>query len=258
MSRNATLDRWRAGEVAYGAWLHVPGSLSAELIAKQGFDWVAIDLQHGGIDYSEGFVMLQAISTSPATPFVRVPTNEPGIIGRVLDAGAMGVVVPMVNTAADAAAAVAACRYFPAGSRSFGPVRAGLYTGGDYFATANEQIVCIVMIETEEAYRNLDEILAVPGVDAVYVGPSDLSITLGQAPRMDAEGAFSAIRQAVPAAARARGIVAGIHGDASLAELNARAGYRMLTVTSDVGLLFASGADLARAKQAVADIESED
>ena len=130
MRTNNVKAKWRAGEIAYGAWLSVPSSLSAEAMAHQGHDYVCVDMQHGAIDYAAALSMLTAIDTTAATPFVRVRSNDFGQINQMLDAGALGIVVPMVNTPDDARAAVAACRYAPAGARSWGPVRAQLSGGG--------------------------------------------------------------------------------------------------------------------------------
>ena len=129
MHANETRALLAAGRSAYGAWLSIPSSYTAEVIAHQGFDWVCIDMQHGAIDYQVAVTMLQAISTTRATPIVRVPWNEHGIIGKMLDAGAMGIIIPMVNSPEEAQQAVSACRYFPRGVRSYGPVRAHLYAG---------------------------------------------------------------------------------------------------------------------------------
>src|SRR5437773_447472 len=146
MRENRVKRMWEAGQVALGGWLTVPSSFSAELMAHAGFDWLCVDMQHGVIDYQVAVTMLQAIGTTETIPIVRVPWNEPGIIGKVLDAGAMGVIIPMVNSVEEAQAAVSACRYFPLGARSFGPTRATYYAGTDYFAGANTQIACIPMI----------------------------------------------------------------------------------------------------------------
>ena len=249
MRKNAALEKWRGGEPTYGAWLSIPNSISAEVIAHQPYDWVTIDMQHGVIDYQEAVRMLQAISTTDATPLVRVPWNEFGIIGKILDAGAMGVVIPMVNSSEEARLAVSACRYFPEGARSFGPVRAGLYAGSDYYAHANSEVACIPMIETRQAYQHIDEILSVPGITAVYVGPADMSITLGLPPRMDNGGEFEEIRLGLVEACARQGVFPGIHGNASLAAKHAAAGYKMITVTSDMGLLAAgAAADLRLAR----------
>ncbi len=250
MRVNGTKAKWRNGEVTFGAWLSIPSSYSAEVVARQAFDWVCIDMQHGVIDYQVAVTMLQAISTTEATPIVRVPWNEFGITGRMLDAGAMGIIVPMVNSPDEARAAVAACRYFPAGARSYGPTRAALYAGADYFDHANAEVACIPMIETKQALAGLDDILSVPGVDAVYVGPADMSVTLGLPPRMDNGGAFEEARIAIAEGCRRHGVTAGIHGNSALARKHADAGYRMITVYHDVAAL-ASGAaaDLRVARQ---------
>ena len=249
MRTNIALAKWRAGEPTYGAWLSIPSSVTAEVMAHQGFDWINIDMQHGLIGYEDALRMLQAISTTEMTPFVRVPWNDFGIIGKVLDAGAMGVIIPMVNSVEEAKLAVAACRYFPAGSRSFGPVRAGLYAGADYFAHANEEIACIPMIETKQAYERIDDILSVPGITAVYVGPADMSITLGQQPRMDNEGAFEEVRVGIARACERHGVIPGIHANAQLAAKHAAAGYKMITISGDMGSMVAGAtADLKVAR----------
>jgi 4-hydroxy-2-oxoheptanedioate aldolase len=246
MRENATKAKWRRGEVTHGAWLSIPSSFSAETVANAGFDWVCIDMQHGVIDYQVAVTMLLALSTGGCTPIVRLPWNEPGIIGKMLDAGAMGIIIPMVNSVDEARAAVAACRYAPVGARSYGPTRAALYAGADYFANANEQVACIPMIETKRALDDLDAILDVPGIDAVYVGPADLSITLGLPPGMDNGGAFEEARLNIAKACAARNITAGIHSNAALAPNHASAGYRMITVHSDIAAIATgAAADLA-------------
>ncbi|MPY91583.1 MAG: 2,4-dihydroxyhept-2-ene-1,7-dioic acid aldolase [Acidimicrobiia bacterium] len=228
--------KWRAGEPALGIWLSIPDTVVAEAAAQAGYDYVCIDLQHGLADYSRAVAMLQAISTTAATPVVRVPWNEPGIIGRLLDAGAMGVVIPMVNSPEEARAAVAACRYAPQGSRSFGPLRASLYGGPDYFQHANAEVACIPMIETSTAVEQLDAILDVEGIDAVYVGPADLSITYGLAPGIDnPEAAFADAIAAVVSGCRARGIAPGIHCAAGLTPTRVAQGFQMVTASSDFG-----------------------
>jgi 4-hydroxy-2-oxoheptanedioate aldolase len=248
MRENTVKRAWREGKITYGAWLSLPNAFSAEVMAHQGFDWLCIDMQHGLIDYQAALGMLQAISTTPTIPFVRVPWNEPGIIGKALDAGAYGVIIPLVNTREQAEAAVGACRYAPVGYRSYGPLRAGYYAGPDYGSNANQEIACIPMIETATALGNLDDILSVPGIDAVYVGPADLSLTLGLEPRMDQDApSFEEARQTISAACQRHGIVPGIHANASLAKKHADAGYRMITISTDVG---------AMSSQAAADLRS--
>ena len=249
MRTNTMKEKWARGEVTFGSWLSIPSSFSAEVMAHQGFDWVCIDMQHGVIDYQVALTMLQAIGTTETIPIVRVPWNEPGIIGKVLDAGAMGVIIPMVNSVEEAKAAVAACRYFPQGARSFGPTRASYYAGTDYFAGANREIACIPMIETKQAVERLDDILAVPGIDAVYVGPADLSITYGLPPGMNNGSPFEEARQLIAKKCAEHGVTPGIHASASLAEKHAAAGYRMITISGDaVAIPVQAQADLKLAR----------
>jgi 4-hydroxy-2-oxoheptanedioate aldolase len=247
---NTVKSMWRGNQITYGAWLSVPDAYAAETMAQIGFDWLCIDMQHGVIDYANAVSMLRAIGTTNTVPFVRVPWNEPGIIGKVLDAGAYGVIIPMVNSRAEAEAAVSACRYAPVGQRSYGPNRVTYYAGRDYFHEANEQIACIPMIETRQAVEKLDEILSVPGIDAIYVGPADLSITLGLEPRMDNVGAFAEASTAIVAACVKHGVVAGIHANARVAPRHAQNGYQMITVAADVsGMARAAQEDLQAVRE---------
>ena len=243
MRANTTKQAWRDGKVTFGAWLSVPSTFSAEVMAHQGFDWLCVDMQHGVIDYQVAVTMLQAISSTPTIPFVRVPWNEPGIIGKMLDGGAYGVIIPMVNSREEAERAVGACRYAPAGYRSFGPTRAAYSAGSDYFAHANDEIACIPMIETKAAVERLDDILSVPGIDAVYVGPADLSLTLGLPPGMwHDDASFQQARTAIVEGCMRHGVIAGIHASASLAPRHVEAGFQMITVSSDVGSIAAGAA----------------
>ena len=176
----------------------------------------------------------------PVVPMVRVPWNEPGIIGKVLDAGAYGVICPMINTAAEAAALVSYLRYPPAGKRSNGPIRAAIYgEAGGYQKTANDEILCMPMIETQEAVDNLDAILDVKGIDAVYIGPSDLSFSRGGVPALDQEGAEAMdTYQVVLEKTKARGQFAGIHtGNPAYAARMIKMGFNMVTLSNDSGIL---------------------
>lgn len=252
MRENTVKRAWREGKVTYGGWLSIPSAFSAEVMAHFGFDWLCIDMQHGVIDYQAAVTMLQAVSTTETIPFVRVPWNEPGIIGKILDAGAYGVIIPLVNSRAEAEAAVGACRYAPQGYRSFGPIRAAYYAGGDYATRANEEIACIPMIETTKALADLDEILSVPGIDAVYVGPADLSLTLGLPPRMDHDDeSFQKARLTIAEACRRHGITAGIHASAGLAPKHREAGYQMITISSDLGAMAGGAAQDLRSVREV-------
>ena len=185
MRNNRVKQLWREGKTAVGGFLSIPNGFSAEVMSHTGLDWLCIDMQHGCIDYADAVTMLTAISTTATTPLVRVPWNEPSVIMKVLDAGAYGVIVPMVSNRAEAERAVAACRYPPAGIRSNGPNRALFYGGADYQKNADREMLCIVMVETAEGIEKMDEIASTPGVDAVYIGPTDLALALGLPPVMD-------------------------------------------------------------------------
>ena len=250
MRRNPMRERWAAGEPAIGGWLGIPSSYSAEIVARCDFDYVCVDIQHGLVDYSDAWPMLQTINLGSATPLVRVPWNEPGIIGKSLDAGARGIIIPMVNTRAEAEAAVQACRYSPDGSRSYAGTRVVRQEGPDYFANANADVAVIPMVETVEAVANLDDILSVPGVDAVYVGPSDLSVSLGLHPgNNDGEPSFdAAVAEILDGCAR-HNVIAGCHTVSELCQRRTEQGFRMITITSDtVALTRALEDELCRAR----------
>jgi 4-hydroxy-2-oxoheptanedioate aldolase len=226
---------WARGEAVVNGWLSIPSSFSAEVMANQGFDSLTVDMQHGVIDYQVAVTMLQGISTTGAMPMARVPWNDPARLMKILDAGAYGVICPMVNTRAEAEALVRACKYPPRGYRSWGPVRASIYAGADYGDHANEDIVVMPMIETAEAMKNLDDILSVPGVDGVYVGPSDLSLALGLKPRLDQTDApVVEAQQKIAEACKRHGVVAGIHNSTATYALKMIAqGYQFVTLASD-------------------------
>jgi len=225
---------WQRGDAVVNAWLHIPHSYSAEAIAHVGFDAVTCDMQHGLVDYATLIGMLTAISTTGATPLVRVPALDPATIGRVLDAGALGIICPMINTAGDAEKLVGACRYAPQGWRSFGPNRAA-FLAPDYVAQANGAIVPFAMIETREALDNLDAILAVEGLQAIYVGPADLSLSLGYVPRADpVDAEVIDIIADIGRRARDKGVIAGIHtGSAAGALAMIGNGYRFVSLPND-------------------------
>ncbi len=249
MRANRLREIWKTGGAAVNGWLAIPSSFSAETMAHQGWDSLTIDLQHGVVDYQAMIPMLQAISTTDTVPVVRVPWLEPGILMKALDAGAYGVICPMVNTREDAQNLVAWTHYAPRGTRSFGPVRALLYGGADYPQHANDTIVTFAMIETARALDNLDDILSVEGLDAIYIGPSDLSLALGCRPVFDDVDAKA--EQAIDhilARAKAHGVVAGIHNgtpEGALARI--AKGFQFVTVSSDARLM-AAGAQQVMAR----------
>lgn len=241
-------DTLSAGGEALGFWLSTPGFVGAEIAARQPVDYVCVDTQHGAIDYLTSVSMIQAIELTGGTPVVRVPWNEPGIIGKSLDAGAHGVIVPMVNTRTEAEAVVRSARYVPEGARSWGPLMAS-QRHPDNRAWAHETISVIPMIETREAVANLDEILSVPGIDAIYVGPSDLSLSLGLEPSGNAdETVLDEALATIVDACRRHGIAPGIHSSGALAQRRRDQGFRMITIGSDALALRAGYAgELARA-----------
>lgn len=235
MRPNTVKQKWREGKAAIGGWLQIGNSYTAEIMAHQGFDWLCIDTQHGAIDFSTALPMLQAISNTPTMPFVRVPWNEPSIIMKYLDAGAYGIIVPMIETKEDAEAAVWAMRYPPAGMRSSGPFRATLYAGTDYQDHANEELLLAVMIETPKALENLDDIAAVTGIDVLYIGPSDLSQALGLGPRYNADNPKHAetvtrIREVC----ERHGVIPGVHTNGNvLTNRYIKEGFKMVMLTTD-------------------------
>lgn len=248
MRPNPWLEAIRAGRVAIGGWLTNPSLINAEIMGSAGFDYVAIDTQHGAIDYSTMLPMLQVLAIGDSTPIVRVPSCDSGQIGKALDAGARAVIVPMVNDRATCEAAVSYTRYAPTGTRSFGPTRAVLVEGDDYFERASDEIPFIPMIETVEAMRNIDDILSVPGVEAIYVGPADLSISLGASPKGDDPRLDSALLEII-AACRRHGVTPGIHASAASCATRVEQGFRMVTVSADiVTLRRAVAQDLATAR----------
>jgi 4-hydroxy-2-oxoheptanedioate aldolase len=240
---------WSEGGTVVNGWLHVPSSFSAEVMAHAGWDSLTIDMQHGPVDYESLVPMLQAISTTDTVPAVRVLWNDPGLIMRVLDAGSYAVICPLINTREDAEAFVGACRYPPEGYRSFGPYRATIYGGQDYAKHANETVVSMAMIETRQALDNLEDILGVEGLDAIFVGPSDLGQSLGHGPGMDRdEPAVVAAFDRVLAAAREHGLPVGIFtGSPEYASRMVEKGFRFVTISSDARLMASAATAIVKA-----------
>lgn len=242
MRKNAIKKTLAEGGRVVNAWCSIPSSYSAELMAHQGWDSVTIDLQHGPVDFQVALTMLQAISTTEAVPMARVPWNDPAIIMKLLDAGAYGLICPMINTKAEAEAFVGAARYAPVGFRSFGPNRAVQYGGADYWQHANQEVLLLAMIETTKALENLDEILSVLGLDGVYVGPSDLSLSMGFTPTLDpSEPKVLAAMETIRSKTRAKGLIAGAHTDSPKTALKRfNEGFQLCTILNDARLLAAA------------------
>jgi 4-hydroxy-2-oxoheptanedioate aldolase len=236
---------WARGEVALNGWLSIPSSVTAELVARHDYDSIVVDLQHGLIDYQTALTMMQAIgAASDATIIGRPPWLEPGIIMKLLDAGAWGILCPLINTPDDAARFVGACKFAPEGYRSVGPTRAMMAYGPRYIQESNPVVVTLAMIETREALGNAEAIARTPGLDALYIGPSDLAQSLGHPIAMDPTDApvMAAIEQILKAA-KAAGIRAGMHCMMpDYARQMAAKGFDFVTLGNDFRMLAAEAA----------------
>src|SRR5579863_1338301 len=251
---------WSDGKPTINGWCSIGNAFTAEIMAAQGYDSVTVDMQHGALDYASLLPMLQAMRASGVVPMARVPWLEPGVIMKALDAGAYGIVCPMVNDARQAAEFVSYMRYPPLGQRSFGPTRVSVAAGADYGAKANGEMLAFAMIETKEGMANLASIAATPGLDGLYVGPADLTLGLAQgrlAPGFDREEPemIGALKD-ILAACKANGIRAALH--CGTPEYAARAiewGYNMTTVSGDSRLLAsAAGASVVKFRQLIGQI----
>jgi 4-hydroxy-2-oxoheptanedioate aldolase len=237
---NKVKQIFAAGKAVVNGWLAIPSGFAAETMAQCGFDSITVDLQHGVQDYLSLVECYQAVAAHPVTVMARVPWNEPGIIGKVLDAGAYGVICPMINTREQAEAFVAYCKYPPQGARSNGPIRMVIYGQvSSYQQTANDEILCLPMIETREAVANLEAILDVPGLAGVYIGPSDLGFSHGLPPKLDREEPeILAIYERILRACGDRGLKAGIHcGSAAYAARAIGMGFRLVSIMNDASLM---------------------
>lgn len=239
MRKNKIREIVKSGGTVINGWCSIPDSYSAEVYAHQGWDSVTIDLQHGPVDFSAALTMLQAISTTDAVPMARVPWNDAAIIMKLLDAGSYGIICPMINNREEAERFVSFGRYPPIGTRSMGPNRAVQYAGADYWQGANQEIVLLAMIETQDGLKNLDDILSVKGLDGVYVGPSDLSMAMGKPPTLDPSdsGVIAAIAE-IAKRTRAKGMIAGVHTDSpATAKTRIEQGYQFCTLLNDARTL---------------------
>lgn len=229
---NPLRDQLLTDEPLFGGWCTLPTSFAAELVGNSGVEYAVVDMQHGLTGYSDLVAMLQAISLAGAVPMVRVPFGDYGTAQRALDAGAMGLIFPMINTVALAEEAVRSCRYPPLGERSYGPIRARLHID-IHTEWVNQQVLCLVQIETKEAMRNLEDILAVPGIDGVYVGPADLALSHGMPPGPSSPE-LDALLLRIVEACRSGSRIPAIH---TLSGADAREkvalGYRMCSIGSD-------------------------
>ena len=247
MIKNRLKEIWAEGRPSINGWLSIGNAFTAEIMAAQGYDSVSIDIQHGALDYNSVLPMFQAMRASGVVPMARVPWLEPGIIMKVLDAGAYGVICPMVNTAEQAAEFVSYLRYPPHGQRSFGPTRVSFAAGPNYAREANGEILGFAMVETKQAMENLDAIAATSGLDGIYVGPADLTFSLTNGRLMPAfdreEPEMIEALQRIVAACKKNKIRAALHcGTAEYAARAIQWGFDMTTVSGDTRLLAAAAA----------------
>jgi 4-hydroxy-2-oxoheptanedioate aldolase len=233
--------RLRAGETVYCGWCALPAPILLEVLAREGFSAVAIDMQHGMWDFAGAVTGIGTIHGAGAAPIVRVPLNDFAMVSRALDMGAEGIVAPMINTLEDAKKFVAVAKFPPLGERSWGPNRAMMLgqfpDAKTYLRGANDMTVTIAMIETRAALANVDAIAATPGIDVLFVGPSDLSITLTGGATLDPHSKeVEAQLDKIVAAAKKAGKVAGLYcASAERAAAMAKRGFGYLAVGSDLG-----------------------
>ena len=236
MRKNRLKEIFKSGKSAVNGWLQIPNSFTAELMANQSWDSLTLDMQHGVIDYPNAVGMLQAISSTKVVPLARVNWNEPGQIMKILDAGAYGIICPMVSNKKEAENFVKACMYPPDGYRSYGPIRGLVYGGPDYADEANNEILRFAMIETKESLENLDEIMKTPGLDGIYIGPADLSLAIGEKPSFDkpeGDPVYEVIMKILDHAKKNK-IIAGIQNEQpEYAEKMINKGFQLVTIGSD-------------------------
>lgn len=244
MRTNHVKAALQRGETVFGAWLGLPSPFSVRLIARMNFDWLMIDTEHAAIDVNlmAQMVGVVADANGPA-PLVRVPSNSVENIKRVLDSGAWGVLVPMVNSRAEAEAVVAACKYPPEGARSIGgafaPLGFGTTNRVEYANQANREILVGVQLESREALENCEDIISVPGIDLAFVGPNDMHASLGLTPRNESEDpVFRSALERIKEVAASYKIPLGMFAsDGAAALARAREGFQFISVTTDLGSL---------------------
>lgn len=251
MKSNPVRAKLKRGQPSIGSWLTLPDSIAAHLMAQVGFDWLTVELEHTPVNLETAAASFALIAGAGTVPLARVPWNTGENIKRVLDSGAWGVVVPMVNSREEAEAVVHSARYGPLGRRSIGGSLHAANFGTDtatYYRRANEEILVVVMIEHVRALENLESILSVPGIDAAFIGPNDLLNSMGKPPAFDSEDRefIDALGQVV-GTARRFGIAPGIHvANAAAAKQRMEQGFQFIAVASEAGLMLAAAADTVR------------
>jgi 4-hydroxy-2-oxoheptanedioate aldolase len=246
MRENGVKRRLKAGQPSVGTWLSLPCPEAVRFLSQLGFDWLTVDTEHQPIDLRMAAQMFAAVVAGGSVPLVRVPWNTGEAIKRVLDCGAWGIVVPMVNTREEAEAAVAAAKYPPVGVRSVGGSLHATSFGTEaatYYARANDETLVVVQAESVAAVENAEAILSVPGIDAVFIGPNDLLASMGRSPAMETdEPEFVQALEHLRRTAQRNGVAAGIHvADAEAANRRLREGFQFIAIASDLRFML-SGA----------------
>jgi len=251
MKQNHVRAKLKRGEPSVGTWLTLPDPVAARLMARVGFDWLTVELEHTPVNFETAAQSFTVIAGSNCVPLARVPWNTGENIKRVLDTGAYGIVVPMVNSRAEAAAAVRAARYQPLGERSIGGQLHATNFDTDpatYYARANEEILVVVMMEHIKAIEAADQILSVPGVDVAFIGPNDLTNSMGKKPVFESDDKeFKDAVAHVLATARKHGVAPGIHVlDAPAAQRRLGEGFQFIAITSEAGMMLAKAGEIAK------------
>jgi len=252
MKPNLVRHKLRRGEPSIGTWLSVATPMTAALMARAGFDWLTVELEHSPTSFETAAACFAIIAANGLPPFARLPINSTENIKRVLDTGAWGVIVPMVNTRAEAEAVVAAARFPPVGRRSVGgQLHAANFAtdAATYYRRANDEIFVAIMAETPQAIENLDDMLAVPGIDAVFIGPNDLHNSLGLPPAFESDHpAFVGALQHVLVMCRKHNVAPGLHvADAAMAQRRLAEGFRFIAVASEAGFMLGKAAEVTKA-----------
>lgn len=251
MRENRVRTLWTEGKAALNGWLHIPSTWSAEIMAHQGWDSLVVDMQHGMMGMETAIQMLQAISTTDTVPMARVNWNTPGDIMRLLDAGAYGVICPMIETRAECEAFVGACRFPPLGYRSLGPTRARFYAGADYAEHANDTIITFAMIETQAGFDNRDEIMSVAGLDGVFIGIGDLRLSMTGRGGFERDAVVDRALEDILASARTHGIKAGLFSADTTRALEMVAnGYDFVNVMTETTILGGAAASIVNTMRA--------
>ncbi|MCL5097260.1 MAG: aldolase/citrate lyase family protein [Candidatus Omnitrophica bacterium] len=252
MKSNHVRTKLKRGEPSIGTWLNLPDPMAAQLMAQVGFDWLTVEMEHTPVTIEAAARSFAAISGNGVVPLVRVPWNTGENIKRVLDTGAWGIVVPMVNSRLEAEAAVAAARYAPLGTRSVGGQLHAASFATDpatYYAHANEEILVVLMAEHVKAIEAADDIFSVPGIDVVFIGPNDLHQSMGKKPRFDSDDPefVQAVKHVLDTASK-YGVAPGIHvADAAQARRRMAEGFQFIAIASEIGMMLAKAREIAQA-----------